>query len=239
MTTEAEKDERTGQMRTWSREEIRDALRLYAVTDRSWLRGRRFEKVLQEALSAGGITCVQLREKHAAHEEKEALAREAQALCAQAGIPFLIDDDVELALCIGADGVHIGQDDVPCAEARRALGDQAIIGVTAKTLEQACKAEAEGADYLGVGAVFPTSTKQDTWTIDHEMLRQICAAVSIPVVAIGGITADNARELAGSGIAGIAVVSAIFAQDDPVGAVKRLSKVAEALLGAAVRKRQR
>lgn len=229
MTTEAEKDERTGQMRTWSREEIRDALRLYAVTDRSWLRGRRFEKVLQEALSAGGITCVQLREKHAAHEEKEALAREAQALCAQAGIPFLIDDDVELALCIGADGVHIGQDDVPCAEARRALGDQAIIGVTAKTLEQACKAEAEGADYLGVGAVFPTSTKQDTWTIDHEVLRQICAAVSIPVVAIGGITADNACELAGTGIAGIAVVSAIFAQADLAGAVERLSKVAEAL----------
>lgn len=216
-------------MRTWSREEIRDALRLYAVTDRSWLRGRRFEKVLQEALSAGGITCVQLREKHAAHEEKEALAREAQTLCAQAGIPLLIDDDVELALRIGVDGVHIGQDDVPCAEARRALGDQAIIGVTAKTLEQARKAEAEGADYLGVGAVFPTSTKQDTWTIDHEVLRQICAAVSIPVVAIGGITADNARELAGTGIAGIAVVSAIFAQDDLAGAVKRLSKVAEAL----------
>lgn len=229
MTTEAETDGRTRQMRTWSREEIRDALKLYAVTDRSWLRGRRFEKVLQEALSAGGITCVQLREKHAAHEEKEALAREAQALCAQAGIPFLIDDDVELALCIGADGVHIGQDDVPCAEARRALGDQAIIGVTAKTLEQACKAEAEGADYLGVGAVFPTSTKQDTWTIDHEMLRQICAAVSIPVVAIGGITADNACELAGTGIAGIAVVSAIFAQADLAGAVERLSKVAEAL----------
>lgn len=229
MTTEAETDGRTRQMRTWSREEIRDALKLYAITDRSWLRGRRFEKVLQEALSAGGITCVQLREKHAAPEEKEALAREAQTLCAQAGIPLLIDDDVELALRIGVDGVHIGQDDVPCAEARRALGDQAIIGVTAKTLEQARKAEAEGADYLGVGAVFPTSTKQDTWTIDHEVLRQICAAVSIPVVAIGGITADNARELAGTGIAGIAVVSAIFAQDDLAGAVKRLSKVAEAL----------
>ncbi len=229
MTTEAEKDERTGQMRTWSREEIRDALRLYAVTDRLWLRGRRFEKVLQEALSAGGITCVQLREKHAAPEEKDALAREAQTLCAQADIPFLIDDDVELALRIGADGVHIGQEDIPCAEARRALGDQAIIGVTAKTLEQARKAEAEGADYLGVGAVFPTSTKQDTWTIDHEVLRQICAAVSIPVVAIGGITADNACELAGTGIAGIAVVSAIFAQADLAGAVERLSKVAEAL----------
>lgn len=216
-------------MRTWSKEEIRNALRLYAVTDRSWLRGREFKEVLQEALSAGGITCVQLREKHATPEEKEALAREAQTLCAQVGIPFLIDDDVELALRIGADGVHIGQDDVPCAEARRALGDRAIIGVTAKTLEQARKAEAEGADYLGVGAVFPTSTKQDTWTIDHEVLRQICAAVSIPVVAIGGITADNARELAGTGIAGIAVVSAIFAQDDLAGAVERLSKVAEAL----------
>ncbi len=215
-------------MRTWSKEEIRDALRLYAVTDRSWLGGRDFKEVLQEALSAGGITCVQLREKHAAPEEKETLAREAQALCAQAGIPFLIDDDVELALRIGTDGVHIGQDDIPCVEARRVLGDRAIIGVTAKTLEQARKAEAEGADYLGVGAVFPTSTKQDTWTIDHEVLRQICVAVSIPVVAIGGITADNARELAGTGIAGIAVVSAIFAQDDLAGAVKRLSKVAEA-----------
>lgn len=216
-------------MRTWSTEEIRDALRLYAVTDRSWLRERSFKEVLQEALSADGITCVQLREKQAAPEEKETLAREAQALCAQAGIPFLIDDDVELALRIGADGVHVGQDDIPCAKARCALGDQAIIGVTAKTLEQACKAEAEGADYLGVGAVFPTSTKQDTWTIDHEVLRQICAAVSIPVVAIGGITADNARELAGTGIAGIAVVSAIFAQADLAGAVERLSKVAEAL----------
>lgn len=229
MTTEAETDGRTRQMRTWSREEIRDALRLYAVTDRSWLYGRSFKEVLQEALSAGGITCVQLREKHAAPEEKDALAREAQTLCAQADIPFLIDDDVELALRIGADGVHIGQEDIPCAEARRALGDQAIIGVTAKTLEQARKAEAEGADYLGVGAVFPTSTKQDTWTIDHEVLRQICAAVSIPVVAIGGITADNACELAGTGIAGIAVVSAIFAQADLAGAVERLSKVAEAL----------
>lgn len=204
-------------------------MKLYAVTDRSWLYGRSFKEVLQEALSAGGITCVQLREKHAAPEEKDALAREAQTLCAQADIPFLIDDDVELALRIGADGVHIGQEDIPCAEARRALGDQAIIGVTAKTLEQARKAEAEGADYLGVGAVFPTSTKQDTWTIDHEVLRQICAAVSIPVVAIGGITADNACELAGTGIAGIAVVSAIFAQADLAGAVERLSKVAEAL----------
>ena len=219
-------------MRAWSKEEIRSALKLYAVTDRSWLGARSFAEVLQEALSVGGITCVQLREKQAAPEEKEALAREAQALCAQDGIPFLIDDDVELAARIGADGVHIGQDDIPCAEARRALGDQAIIGVTAKTLEQARKAEADGADYLGVGAVFPTSTKQDTWTIDHEVLRQICDEVSIPVVAIGGITADNARELVGTGVAGIAVVSAIFASEDIPQAVTRLSQEANVLIGS-------
>lgn len=216
-------------MKCWSKEEIREALRLYAVTDRSWLAARSFEAVLAEALSVPGITCVQLREKQAGPEEKERLAIEAQALCAQVGIPFLIDDDVELAARIGADGVHIGQDDISCVEARRLLGGQALIGVTAKTLEQARRAEADGADYLGVGAVFPTSTKQDTWTIDHEVLRQICAAVSIPVVAIGGITAENASELAGSGIAGIAVVSAIFAQDDLMGAVRHLAEVAEVL----------
>lgn len=229
MTTEAETDEQVRQMRVWSREEIRDVLRLYAVTDRSWLGERSFKEVIQEVLSSGGITCVQLREKQADPEEKEKLAREVQELCAQAGIPFLIDDDVELAARIGADGVHIGQDDISCVEARRLLGDQAIIGVTAKTLDQARKAQADGADYLGVGAVFPTSTKQDTWTIDHEVLCQICAAVSIPVVAIGGITAANARELAGSGIAGIAAASAIFAQDDLSGAVRHLAEVAKAL----------
>ena len=218
-----------GQIQAWSEEEIRRALRLYAITDRSWLCGRSFESVLQEALLAGGITCVQLREKNATPQEKELYAREAQALCARAGIPFLIDDDVSLAARIGADGVHIGQDDISCVEARRVLGDTAIIGVTAKTLEQACKAESDGADYLGVGAVFPTSTKQDTWTIDRGALRQICDAVSIPVVAIGGITADNTYELAGTGVAGIAVVSAIFAQDDIAGAVKRLSSAAAAL----------
>lgn len=215
-------------MKSWSKEEIRDALRLYAVTDRSWLAGRSFEEALAEVLSVPGVTCVQLREKEASAKEREALAREAQKACTRAGIPFLIDDDIELALRIGADGVHIGQDDISCIEARHLLGDQALIGVTAKTLDQACKAQADGADYLGVGAVFPTATKQDTWTIDHEVLRQICAAVSIPVVAIGGITADNTGELAGSGIAGIAVVSAIFAEDDLADAVKRLAHVVEA-----------
>ncbi len=214
-------------MRSWSQEEIRDALELYAVTDRAWLHGRSFEEVLAEVLGVGGVTCVQLREKNAAPEERETLALQAQALCAKAGIPFLIDDDVELAARIGADGVHIGQDDISCEEARAILGGDAIIGVTAKTLEQALVAEAAGADYLGVGAVFPTSTKQDTWTIDHEVLHQICAAVSIPVVAIGGITAKNARELTGSGVAGIAVVSAIFAEEDLTDAVKRLAQIAE------------
>lgn len=209
-------------MKTWSTEDIRNMLALYAVTDRSWLGDRSFDEALAEALSVQGITCVQLREKNASPEERETLAREAQRLCAQAGIPFLIDDDVELAKRIGADGVHVGQDDRPCSEVRALLGDDAIIGVTAKTLDQALAAEAAGADYLGVGAVFPTSTKQDTWTIDREVLRAICDAVSIPVVAIGGITAENAHELSGTGIAGIAVVSAIFAQDDIPAAVRCL-----------------
>lgn len=209
-------------MKTWSKEEIRNMLALYAVTDRTWLGARSLADVVSEALSVPGITCVQLREKQATPKEREALAREVQALCAQAGIPFLVDDDVELAKRIGADGVHIGQEDRPCAEVRASLGEGAIIGVTAKTLEQALAAEAAGADYLGVGAVFPTSTKHDTWTIDHEVLREICERVTIPVVAIGGITAENAGELVGTGVAGIAVVSAIFAQDDIPAAVKCL-----------------
>lgn len=222
-------------MRCWSEEDIRDMLALYAVTDRTWLGERSFAAVLAEALSARDregcpfVTAVQLREKHATPEEREALAREAQELCEQAGIPFLIDDDVELARRIGADGVHIGQEDQPCKDVRASLGEDAIIGVTAKTLEQALAAEAAGADYLGVGAVFPTSTKQDTWTIDHDVLREICERVTIPVVAIGGITAENAGELAGTGVAGVAVVSAIFAQDDIPAAVKRLRGVTEEL----------
>lgn len=214
-------------MKTWSTEDIRNMLALYAVTDRSWLGDRSFDEVLAEALSVPGITCVQLREKDASPEERETLARKAQKLCAQAGIPFLIDDDVELAKRIGADGVHVGQGDRPCNEVRALLGEDAIIGVTAKTLDQALAAEAAGADYLGVGAVFPTSTKQDTWTIDREVLRAICDAVSIPVVAIGGITAENAHELSGTGIAGIAVVSAIFAQDDIPAAVRCLRGATE------------
>ncbi|WP_251198348.1 thiamine phosphate synthase [Anaerotardibacter muris] len=216
-------------MRTWTEDDIRNMLTLYAVTDRAWLGERSFGDVLAEALSVPGVTCVQLREKRASAAEREALAREAQRLCAQVGIPFLIDDDVELAARIGADGAHIGQDDRSCAEARAMLGEQAIIGVTTKTLEQALRAQADGADYLGVGAVFPTSTKQDTWTIDHDVLRQICEQVSIPVVAIGGITAQNAPTLAGTGVAGIAVVSAIFAQENIPQAVEELSREARAL----------
>lgn len=209
-------------MRRWSKDDIRAMLALYAVTDRAWLGERSFEMMLAEALSVPGVTCAQLREKDATLEEREALALIAQRSCMQAGIPFLVDDDVDLVKRIGADGVHIGQDDITCEEARALLGEEAIIGVTAKTLDQALAAEAAGADYLGVGAVFSTSTKMDTWPIDHGLLREICASVSIPVVAIGGITAGNAHELAGTGIAGIAVVSAIFAQDDIPTAVQDL-----------------
>ena len=192
-------------MRTWNEEEIRDALRLYAVTDRSWLRGRSFKEVLQETLSAGGITCVQLREKHAAPEEKETLAREAQALCAQAGIPFLIDDDVELALRIGADGVHIGQMISPVLRRVVRLATRPSSALR-RNARAARKAEAEGADYLGVARC---SQRRRSKTRGRSIMRycgRFASRFSIPVVAIGGITADNARELAGTGIAGIAVV---------------------------------
>lgn len=215
-----------------AKEDIHAMLELYAVTDRAWLAERAFAEVLTEALSVRGrdghpcITALQLREKNASPDERERLALATQQACAQAGIPLMIDDDVELAARIGADGAHIGQDDLSCAAARAILGEQAIIGVTAKTLEQALAAEAAGADYLGVGAVFPTSTKADTWTIEHETLRDICARVSIPVVAIGGITAENVRQLAGTGVAGIAVVSAIFAAPDIAAAVRELGEAA-------------
>lgn len=186
---------------------------LYAVTDRSWLNGRTLAECVEAAL-AGGATFVQLREKHASRCEKEDLARELMPLCRAAGVPFVIDDDVEVALAVGADGVHVGQDDAACAEARRMLGPQAIVGVSVQTVEQALAAQAEGATYLGVGALFGTSTKPDAQLVSLETLRAICAAVDIPVVAIGGLNESTVKSLEGSGVQGAAVVSAIFAAAD-------------------------
>ncbi len=186
---------------------------LYAVTDRHWLNGESLYRQVEKALK-GGATFVQLREKNldSAHFLEE--AKEIKELCRQYGVPFVINDNVEIALAMDADGVHVGQSDMEAGDVRRKLGADKLIGVSAQTVEQALLAQERGADYLGVGAVFPTGSKADAVEVGHDTLKAICEAVTIPVVAIGGITRDNVAELKGSGISGIAVISAIFAQKD-------------------------
>ncbi|SDL66511.1 thiamine-phosphate diphosphorylase / hydroxyethylthiazole kinase [Sarcina sp. DSM 11001] len=201
---------------------------LYAVTDTSWLRGRTLAQQVEEALR-GGATMVQLREKELQGEALEQEAREILALCRQYGVPLLINDDVMLAKKIGADGVHVGQDDMSAAKARELLGEDAVIGVTARTVEQALAAQEAGADYLGSGAVFGTSTKKDAKPMDPAYFQQICESVSIPVVAIGGVTLDNIRELEGRKMCGFAIVSGIFAAEDIESRTRDLWKAAQEL----------
>ena len=201
---------------------------LYAVTDTSWLRGRTLAQQVEEALR-GGATMVQLREKELHGEALEQEAREILALCRQYGVPLLINDDVMLAKKIGADGVHVGQDDMSAAKARELLGEDAVIGVTARTVEQAVAAQEAGADYLGSGAVFGTSTKKDAKPMDPAYFQQICESVSIPVVAIGGVTLDNIRELEGRKMSGFAIVSGIFAAEDIETRTRDLWKAAQEL----------
>lgn len=201
---------------------------LYAVTDTSWLRGQTLVQQVDAALR-GGATMVQLREKELEGEALEQEAREILALCRQFNVPLLINDDVMLAKKIGAEGVHVGQSDMAAAEARAILGPDAIIGVTARTVEQAQEAEKAGADYLGSGAVFGTSTKKDAKPMDPAYFQQICESVSIPVVAIGGITADNIRQLEGRKMSGFAIVSGIFAAQDIEAQTKKLWKDAQEL----------
>ena len=208
-----------------------DRMRLYAVTDRSWLKGgETLEEAVQAAL-AGGVTILQLREKHASHGELVAAARRLKPVCEAYGVPLIIDDDVEAVLESGADGVHVGQEDMAVAEARRILGPDKIIGASAHSEAEAREAVRQGADYLGCGAVFATATKNDTTPLSREELRRICRSVEVPAVAIGGITEANCMELAASGIAGIAVVSAIFAAEDKRAAARRLRLLAERIAG--------
>lgn len=208
---------------------VREQLRLYAVTDRQWLNGREFSKMVEAAIE-GGATFIQLREKHLEKEAFLAEAKKIKAITDRYHIPFVIDDDVEIAMEVDADGVHVGQDDMSLAQARRMLGDDKIIGVSAHNIEEARKAQEGGADYLGVGACFSTSTKKDTQDVSKEELKKITEAVEIPVVAIGGISRDKIALLSGCGIAGTAVVSAIFAQDDPKCAAKQLREEVEKYL---------
>ena len=191
----------------------KSAMLLYAVTDRAWV-GRQtlYEQV--ECAIRGGVTCLQLREKELDSGSFFEEAEKIKLLCNKSNVPLIVNDNVEIAVKCGADGVHIGQEDMAAAEVRRIIGKDMILGVSAQTVEQAKKAEQDGADYLGVGAVFPTSTKLDAADVPYDTLKEICAAVKIPVVAIGGIKRENINMLSGSGISGIAVVSAIFAAED-------------------------
>lgn len=196
-------------------------LLLYAVTDRSWLKGQSLYQQVEEAIK-GGATMIQLREKELKEDQFFKEAVEIQKLCRRYQIPFLINDNVELAQKIQADGVHVGQSDMEALDVRKKLGDTAIIGVSARTVEEAVRAFSHGADYLGVGAVFPTGTKTDAKDVDEQTLKEICQAVDIPVVAIGGIGADNILTLKGSGICGVAVVSAVFGAEDIRSATEEL-----------------
>ena len=206
-------------------------LRLYAVTDRAWTHDA--EGLLRQVAAAvdGGAGIVQLREKHMGQADFLAEAERFVALCREKGAVSIINDNVEIAAQTGADGVHVGQEDLEAGRARELLGPDKLIGVSAHSVEEALAAQAAGADYLGVGAMFPTGTKQDTRPVSYDTLKAICAAVDIPVVAIGGIGAGNVAELAGSGIAGVAVVSALYAQPDVEAATRSLRAQVERVVG--------
>ncbi len=191
----------------------KENLLLYAVTDRRWANKQSLKEQIELSLK-GGVTFLQLREKNLSEEEFLKEAREIKALAKEYKVPFIINDNVDVAMKVDADGVHVGQDDKDAKEVRKIIGKNKILGVSAQTIKQAIKAEKDGADYIGVGAVFPTGTKKDAENLSIEILKKICQSVTIPVVAIGGITKENILKLKGSNIAGVALVSAIFASKD-------------------------
>ncbi len=202
---------------------------LYAVTDRAWLNGRNLEDDVEEALKAG-VTFVQLREKHASYDEMVDLAKKIKALTDRYNVPFVIDDNIEVAKAVDADGVHIGQSDTEAKKARQMLGNDKIIGVSASNVKEAVEAEKNGADYIGIGAMFPTDTKKDHRDLTFEEAKKITSSVNIPVVAIGGINSKNIMELKGTGVDGVAVVSAIFASDDRYAAAKELLELSKKMV---------
>ncbi len=217
------------QMKTEMRDKLAQSLLLYAVTDRHWLGDRTLYDVVRESLE-GGVTFLQLREKDLDDENFYKEAVRLQEMAREYGVPFVVNDNVDIAVRMDADGVHVGQSDMEAGDVRALIGPDKILGVSAQTVEQAVLAEKRGADYLGVGAVFPTGSKDDAVEVSHETLKAICEAVSIPVVAIGGITVNNTPELAGSGICGIAVISAIYGQEDIYQATVSLKKVTEEMV---------
>ena len=207
----------------------KDDLLLYAITDRRNLDKIMFFEKIEEALQ-GGVTILQLREKELDEDSFINEAIEVKNICRKHSVPLIINDNVNVALKSGADGVHVGIEDMPIDEIRRTVPDSFIIGATCKTVEQAQSAERLGADYMGVGAVFPSPTKKNAVRITREQLKEICASVSIPAVAIGGISLENVDELKGGGMSGIAVVSAVFSADDIQKAASLLKEKAKSLI---------
>lgn len=201
----------------------KDALSLYGITDRYWLNGRPLIQDVQLALE-GGVTMIQLREKNLDEESFYREAIEIKELCKKFHVPFIINDNVELAKKVDADGIHVGQNDMAAQDVRAIIGPDKILGVSTQTVEEALLAQKMGADYLGVGAVFPTGSKDDCWVLSHDLCREICSAVTIPVVAIGGINLGNISKLSGLGFSGISLISAIFGQDDIKSAAMKLKE---------------
>lgn len=216
----------------FTRDEIRKAMLLYAVTDQMWLKeGETLGDVVESVLQ-NGATFLQIREKDLAQDAFEAEAERLKTLCAQHGVPFVVNDSVEITLQCDADGVHVGQSDIKGRDIRAMIGPDKILGISAGTVEEAVAAEKAGADYIGVGAIFTTSTKKNARSMTMEHLKEIVSSVSIPVVAIGGISAENILQLRGSGVDGVAVVSAIFAAEDPGKATADLLKLAEEMVAS-------
>ena len=213
----------------FTKDEIRQGMTLYAVTDRSWLGERTLAQVVEEVLK-GGATFLQLREKELDQATILAEAREIQAIAARYHVPFVINDSADIVLACDADGVHVGQADLMGRDVRALIGPDKILGITANTVELAVAAERAGADYIGAGAVFGTTTKQNAKNLSLDTLKAICQSVSIPVVAIGGINADNLPNLTGTGAAGAAVVSDLFAQKDPEAAAQNLRTLADKMV---------
>lgn len=207
----------------------KEAMRLYIVTDRTWLGENSLAEQVEKTIQAGA-TFVQLREKHLTFDEFVKASREVKAVTDKYKIPFVINDNVEVAMSVNADGIHVGQSDLEAKNVRELIGENKILGVSAHTVEQALKAQENGADYIGVGAVFSTTTKDDADNVSSDMLKEICSAVSIPVVAIGGISKNNIMELSGSGVDGVAVISAIFAQADIESATRELLELSNMML---------
>ncbi|PYG89073.1 thiamine-phosphate pyrophosphorylase [Ruminiclostridium sufflavum DSM 19573] len=205
-------------------------MRLYAVTDRMWLGQNSLPEQVEECIR-GGATCIQIREKDISFDEYVKLAIEIKKVTGKHDIPFIVNDDTDVAIACKADGIHVGQHDMQAGEVRKKAGGNMIIGVSAQNVEQAVLAEGMGADYIGVGAVFSTATKADASDVTYETLKAICEAVSIPVVAIGGISKNNIMELKGSGADGVAVVSAIFAQENIYEAAKELRALSDSCFG--------